>query len=325
MRVGVIGVGSMGQNHARVYSEIAELVGVADSDEKVARAVAERFGVRHFTDYKELLKENLDAVSVATPTELHHPIGMDVLRAGVNLLLEKPMCSSVKESREILDAAENAGLTLAVGLIERHNPVVDFTKRALSDGQYGDLITATARRVSSFPDRIRDVGVIMDLAIHDIDVLRYLVGSEVESVFALAGMHKHERFEDHANVLLQFKNGIFGFVEANWLTPMKVRKVALTCTENFVELDYTAQALTISSSKLTEFDPFNLYRAHFEYDVRTVNLQKEEPLKRELQDFLDAVRRKGKPLVDGEEGLKTLEVVEAAIRSQRERRRVDLS
>jgi len=313
----VIGVGSMGQNHARVLAEIADLVGIADPDTKAGGAVANRFTVSYFPDHRALLKERIDAVSICVPTKLHFKIGMDAIEAGKHLLVEKPICDNVRDGQRLVKAAKDAGLVLAVGHIERHNPVVDSAKRHLDAGTWGDLITAGARRVSNFPDRVRDVGVIMDLAIHDVDVLRYLVGSPVSTVFAIGGRQKHEAFEDHATILLSFENGVNGYVEANWLTPMKVRKLGLTCLKNFVELDYTAQAMTISSSTLGPLDPSNLYQVPLDFDIRHMNLRKEEPLKRELRDFLRAVKEGGNPLVSGEDALETLKVVEAAVESQR--------
>src|SRR5438552_12438088 len=242
MRVGVIGVGSMGQNHVRVYSEIADVVGIADPDVKAGGVVSNRFNVSYYTDSTHLLMQELDAVSWCVPTEHPAKVALDVIRAGIPLLVEKPLAATVEEAKRIVDAAKKAGVTLAVGHIERHNPAIAAVKRHVQEGQYGDLVTAAARRVSSFPGRVRDIGVVMDLGVHEIDVLRYLVGAPVESVFALGGRKLHGNFEDHANVLLRFHNGVHGFVEVNWLTPMKVRKLALTCLKNFVEVDYTEQS-----------------------------------------------------------------------------------
>jgi len=280
MRVGVIGVGSMGQNHVRVYSEIAEIVGIADPDVKAGGLVSNRFNVSYFTSPVDLLKEELDAVSVCVPTEHHAKVALDVIRAGVPLLVEKPLAATIAEASKVVDAAESAGVTLAVGHIERHNPAIAAVKRHLQEGQYGDLVTATARRVSSFPGRVRDIGVVMDLGVHEIDVLRFLVGSPVESVFALGGRKLHGNFEDHANVLLRFQNGVHGFVEVNWLTPMKVRRLALTCLKNFVEVDYTEQSVTVSSSTLGPLDPFNLYQIPLEHHQQKIHVRKEEPLRR---------------------------------------------
>lgn len=315
MRVGVIGVGSMGQNHARVLSEISELAGIADPDVKVGGAAANRFSVSYFTDHKALLKEELDAVSVCVPTELHARVARDVIDAGIAVLVEKPLAASVEEAQSVVDAANRTGVTLAVGHVERHNPTVAAVKRHLDRGQYGDLITISARRVSSFPSRVRDVGVVMDLGVHDIDILRYLVGAPVESVYALGGRKMHDRFEDHATLLIRFRNGVEGFVEVNWLTPMKVRRLSLTCLKHFVEVDYIDQSITVSSSSLGTLDPFNLYQLPLEHHTQRIQVRKEEPLRRELEDFLRAIKEKRSPLVSGEDALETLRVVEAAIES----------
>ncbi len=317
MRVGVIGVGAMGQNHARVYSEIADLVGIADPDVKAGGTVSNRFNVSYYTDPTHLLREELDAVSVCVPTEHHAKVALEVIRAGVPLLIEKPLATAVAEANRIVDAARGAGLTLAVGHIERHNPATAVVKRQLEEGQYGDLVTATTRRVSSFPGRVRDVGVVMDLGVHDIDILRHLIGSPVQSVFALGGRKIHEEFEDHANVLLRFGNGVDGFVEVNWLTPMKVRRLALTCLKNFVEVDYMEQSVTVSSSTVGPLDPFNLYQIPLEHHSQKIHVRKEEPLKRELLDFLDAIQHKRPPLVTGEDAAETIRVAVAATESHR--------
>src|SRR5438552_1700774 len=159
MRVGVIGVGSMGQNHVRVYSEIADVVGSAGSDVKAGGVVWNRFNVSYYTDSADLLKEELDAVSVCVPTEHHAKVALDVIRAGIPVLVEKPLAATVEEAKRIVDAAKTAGVTLAVGHIERHNPAIAAVKRHVQEGQYGDLVTAAARRVSSFPGRVRAIHV----------------------------------------------------------------------------------------------------------------------------------------------------------------------
>jgi len=325
MRVGVIGVGSMGQNHVRVYSEIAEIVGIADPDVKAGGIVSNRFNVSYFTSAADLLKEELDAVSVCVPTEHHAKVALDVIKAGIPLLVEKPLAATAEEASKVVDAAKSAGVTLAVGHIERHNPAIAAVKRHLQEGQYGDLVTATARRVSSFPGRVRDIGVVMDLGVHEIDVLRFLVGAPVESVFALGGRKLHGNFEDHANVLLRFHNGVHGFIEVNWLTPMKVRKLALTCLKSFVEVDYTEQSVTVSSSTLGPLDPFNLYQIPLEHHQQKIHVRKEEPLRRELEDFLNAIREKRSPLVSGEDAVETLLVAIAANESHRTGKLVQLT
>lgn len=324
LRVGVIGVGSMGQNHVRVYADVADLVGVADPDPKIAGPILNRFNVSFYPDYAGLLKEDLDAVSVCVPTELHTKVALDTIKAGLHTLVEKPLAGNVKDAERIVAAAEDAGVTLAVGHVERHNPVVRLVKRHLEGHEYGDLIAMSARRVSSFPSRVRDIGVLMDLGVHDIDILRYIADSPVESVYALSGRRVHEKFEDHANVLLRFENGTHGFLEVNWLTPMKVRTLSLTCLKSFVEVDYQEQSLTVSSSTVGQLDPFNLYQTPLEHHAQRIQVRKEEPLRLELLDFLAAARDKRPPLVTGQDAVETLRVAEGAIESHRKGKVVEL-
>ena len=324
MKTGIIGVGSMGKNHARVNSEMGVLAGIADSDEATARPLAEKFGVDYFSDYKEMFK-SVDAITVATPTGTHFKIAMDAINAGKHVLVEKPICPTIQEAEELVKAAENAGIVLAVGQIERHNPVVKFARESIEQGKFGDIVSISARRVSTFPGRISDVGVLLDLGIHDIDVTRYLAQSSVKSVYALGGKRQNDKFEDHANVLLEFENGICGYVEVNWLTPMKVRKLSITGLENYVELDYIKQSADISSSQVSgKLDTNDLYRLPIEFDIRHVSLKKQEPLRNEHEDFVRAIENNTQPLISGRDGTETLRVCQAALESVKEGKRIKL-
>lgn len=324
MRVGVIGVGAMGQNHARVYSEIGELVGVADADIMAAERVALRFGGKAVKSVKELLKLGPQAVTVATPSDSHLAVASELLDAGVHVLVEKPLALSVTQAEKVVAKARAAALTLAVGHIERHNPVVKFAKEALEKGAFGRLVTMVTRRVSSYPQRIRDVGVVFDLGTHDIDSALHLAGKPVESVAAAGGSFSTKGIEDHAGLLIRFRGGAVAFVEVNWLTPFKVRRISLTCSEAYVELDYISQHAEVSSSKFLEVDQANLFQVPQEYHVRRVAIQKQEPLKNELLDFLGAIRDKRSPLVTGADGVRVLRVAEAAMVSMRKKRVVEV-
>ncbi len=324
LKMGVIGVGSMGKNHARVYSEIADLVGVSDVNKESADLVAAKFNCEVAADYNELLKMDLDGVSIAVPTERHFEVAMAAIRRGVNVLIEKPIARTVQEADEMIKAADKEGLTLAVGHIERHNPVIKHAKNALETDAFGQLVTLTSRRVSSFPHRIKDVGVIIDLGIHDIDVMRYLNPSPVKSVYCVGGAYTDSVLESYASLLLNFENNIPGFVEVNWLTPMKVRKIWLTCSKDYVELDYINQSLQISSAKLMDYDAMDLYHLPIEYNIRSLSLKKQEPLRIELLDFIEAIDKSGKPLIDGCEGLRNLKIAQAAIRSYKEGRMIPI-
>ena len=324
MKTGIIGVGSMGKNHARVNSEMGVLGGIADSNEAIARPLAEKFGVEYFSDYKDMFA-SVDAITIATPTVTHFKIAMDAIQAGKHVLVEKPICPTIEEAEQMVKAAEDAGIVLAVGQIERHNPVVKFAREAIEQGQFGDIVSIAARRVSTFPGRISDVGVLLDLGIHDIDVIRYLAQSKVTSVYALGGKRQNDKFEDHANVLMEFENGIMGYVEVNWLTPMKVRRISITCLENYVELDYMKQSADVSSSQVSgKLDTNDLYRLPIEFDIRHVSLKKQEPLRNEHEDFINAIKTKSEPLIAGWDGTETLRVCQAALKSIKEGIRIKM-
>ena len=317
-------MGSMGQNHARILAEMGVLASVADTAPEAAKAVGEKYSVRSYLSYQELLRSGVDAVVIVTPTSTHEKIAMEAIREGKHVLLEKPMSGSSKNLRDIAEFARKQRVTLAGGFTERHNPVVSFAKQSLKGGEFGALITAATRRVSSLPTRIRDIGVVMDLGVHDIDVVQYVVGARAKSVYALGGQGKGMKYEDHANLLIDFEGGTTGFVEVNWLTPMKVRKLALTCSKNFVEVDYMDQSAMVCSSTFKPFESGNLYNVPLELDLRRISIKKEEPLKRELKDFLMAAESGKDPLVTGESALETLKIAEAAIESMRSGKKVEV-
>ncbi len=325
MKIGVIGVGSMGQNHVRILNEMGMLAGIADAVPDVARSVAAKYSVPSHTDYRELLATDAEAVIVVTPTTTHLEVATDALRAGKHVLLEKPMTGNSSDLKGLVSLAKAKGKVLAGGFTERHNPAVGFAKKAVEGGDFGELITAATRRVSSLPTRIRDVGVVMDLGIHDIDVVQHVVARPAKSVYALGGKGKDMKYEDHANLLIDFEGGATGFVEVNWLTPMKVRKLALTCSKNFVEVDYMEQSALVCSSSFQSIDKGNLYNVPLEFDLRRIALKKEEPLKRELKDFVSAAEKGTSPLVSGEDAVHTLRIAEAALRSMRSGQKEDLA
>lgn len=318
--VAVVGLGTMGTHHARVADELAgvTLAGVCDVDPDAARDLGDRFGVPAFTDLEKLLAEpSLDAVVVATPTEHHRAVALACIEAGKHLLVEKPLADSVGGAREVADAARQAGVRLAVGHVERHNPIVAQVADELAEGRFGDLLTASARRVSPSPGRIRDVGVVLDLAIHDIDIVRHLMARPVRSVYGRVGAERHgDDREDRAHLVLTFEGGAVGVVEANWLTPAPDRRLVLTCTDATVEVDYVDQQATVATFPTDEED---------DPEVRAVTpTTEEEPLARQLGDLRDAVDQDREPLVPGGDGVAALRIAEAALTSAREDRAVTM-
>ena len=309
IRTGVIGVGSMGQNHARVLSEISNLVGVSDVNIKQGELVASRFGVTFHESYEDLIKE-VDAVSIAVPTQHHKVVSKKCAESGVSVLIEKPLASNLEDAKEIVAYSKKFNNKLAVGHIERHNPVIDYAKKAIDKGDWGDIISMSSKRVSKFPERIRDVGVIFDLAIHDLDILRYLASSDFKVIKAIGGSIEYSDKEDHVNALVHFENGISAICEASWLSPLKVRKLSLTCSKAYVELDYMEQSVKVYSSSINSDDSSNLWKLETEITEKTINLEREEPLKLELVDFLSTHQGNQNPLVDGDSGIKAVEMAE---------------
>lgn len=325
MNIGVIGVGSMGQNHARVLDGMNCLSAVLDSNGKLAEEVGERYNVPYFTDIDDFLECGLDGVTIATPASTHNKIAIDVMKRGLDLLVEKPIALNSEKASELVEKASKEDLILAVGMIERHNPVISTAKTLLNDGGVGDVITMSSKRVSSFPSRVSDMGVIMDLAIHDLDIMRYLSEDEIKSVYTSGGPSNNgSGHEDHANILIQFENGLDGLLEVNWLTPHKVRNLWITCSKEYIEIDYIDQTMVISSSHLLEYDVSNLFDIPLEHNIRRYSVKRQEPLKRELGDFIEAIKKRQEPLVTGEDGLESMKVAEAALKSLRQKKKIDL-
>ncbi|MFO7792211.1 MAG: Gfo/Idh/MocA family oxidoreductase [Candidatus Saliniplasma sp.] len=325
MNIGVIGVGSMGQNHARVLSDLDCLSAVMDSNKELAKSIGIRYDVPFFSDIDKFLRSDLDAVTIATPASTHYEIAEKVIDNGLDLIVEKPIALSSSDARKMVKKASKKDVLLAVGMIERHNPVIATAKTLLDDGDVGEVITLSSKRVSSFPSRVSDMGVIMDLAIHDLDVMRYLSDSDIASVYTSGGPSNHgSEYEDHSNILVQFENGVDGLLEVNWLTPHKVRNLWITCSKEYIEIDYINQTMVMSSSQLLEYDVSNLFDIPLEHNIRRFSVKRQEPLHREMKDFIGSVKNGRKPLVSGEDGLKSLEVAEAALKSLRIGEKIEL-
>ncbi|MDF1557425.1 MAG: UDP-N-acetylglucosamine 3-dehydrogenase [ANME-2 cluster archaeon] len=300
MRAGVIGIGAMGQHHARIYNEMdnVELVGISDVSQARVSELSELYGVRGFIDYRELLEQDLDVVSIAVPTTLHTPIGLDVIKVGVNLLVEKPIADTVENATKLTGAAMDAGVKLMVGHIERFNPAVTKLKQIIDSGELGKIVSISTRRVGPYYPRIRDVGVILDIGVHDIDVISYLYGKKVNEVYAIGGADIHS-FEDHAAIILRFGHEFSGIVETNWLTPHKIRKLTAIGVEGVAYLDYIDQTVELHDGEW----------------IRQAKIEMVEPLKRELEYFIDAVSNGNEISPSGDDGIHSLKVAMAAIES----------
>ena len=296
IKVGVIGLGAMGRNHLRIYSELpdVELAGIADIDYGLAQSLAKKYRTKSFRDYKELLQEDLDAVSIAVPTSLHREVALAAADAGTNILIEKPIADSVSAGSSIIEAANKNQVKLMIGHIERFNPVIPVIKKEIEETEVS-LIEIT--RIGPFPPRIRDVGVIIDLATHDIDLLRYITGSEFKKIYSLTSRNLAPH-EDAAILLFQMENGILGRVTVNWLTPFKVREINIAAREKFIKASLIDQKVTTYSK----------YKENESYLVRELSVPFGEPLKLELEAFIHSLKNNIPPPITGEDGLKALEV-----------------
>ena len=314
IRTGVIGVGSMGQNHARIYSEISDFVAISDPDQIQGLKIAEKFGVEWFENYEDMLNA-VDAVSISVPTFLHKTIAENVAKAGVHMLVEKPLAISEMEASDIIKASKKYNVVLAVGHVERHNPVVTSLKSFLNDNACGQILSLSARRFSNYPHRITDVGVLFDLTIHDVDVINNIVNCNPISVYASGGKSMNNSYEDFVCLVINYENGIVGICQTNWLTPMKVRDLSITTTKNFISMDFLNKNVNVMNSEYGNIDQSNLYDTEINFKSKALQVNEIEPLKSELNDFLMSIRMKAKPLVSGEDGLKAVSIVQAGLKS----------
>lgn len=300
MRIGVIGCGVMGQHHLNVYHSMpqAQIVGICDIDEELVRHLAKRYKTKPYVNYKDLLEKDLDAVDIVVPTTSHYGVAMDSLEAGFHILVEKPISDTVEKGEAIVQKAKQKNKKLMVGHVERFNPAVTRLKEIIKEGLLGNIASISSRRVGPYTPRTYDVGVILDLGTHDIDIISFLYEQRVKDVYAIAGAEIHS-FEDHASLMLRFNNGNAGVVETNWLTPHRVRKLSVVGLDGVASLDFIEQVVTIYDKEW----------------AREAKVDKKEPLYNEIEHFVSILKSHENPHVSGEDSIHALAVALAAIES----------
>ncbi|MDG6244958.1 MAG: UDP-N-acetylglucosamine 3-dehydrogenase [Methanolobus sp.] len=310
LKVGVIGAGAMGKNHIRIYSEMpgVELAGIADIDRELVKELAEQYGTRAFTDYREMLAMGLDAVSIVVPTKMHRQVATEAIEAKAHVLVEKPIADTVENADAIIKAAAASNRLLMVGHIERFNPAVIKLKEIIEEGLLGKIVSISTTRVGPYNPRIRDVGVILDIGVHDIDIISYLYGKQVNQVYAVAGADIHS-FEDHATIHMRLDHEFSGLVDVNWLTPHKVRKLTAVGVGGVAYLDYLNQTVELHDSGW----------------VRKAKIENREPLRNELEYFIDCIRNGTQPKPCGTDGKHALKVSLAAINSYKEAKLIEIT
>ncbi|WP_373480039.1 Gfo/Idh/MocA family oxidoreductase [Geminocystis sp.] len=305
LKMGVIGVGNMGQHHTRVLSLLkdVELVGIADVNVEKGLDVASKYRVHFFENYLEMLP-NVDAVCIAAPTRLHHQVGLDCLNAGVHVLIEKPIAASISEAESLVNAAAATNCILQVGHIERFNPAFQELSKVLKTE---NLLALEAHRMSPYSDRANDVSVVLDLMIHDLDLLLELAESPVTKLSATGSRAAESQYLDYVTATLNFANGIVATVTASKVTHRKIRRIVAHCKQSLTEADFLNNEILIhrqtTANYTTDYGQI-LYRQDGLIEkVYTSNI---EPLHAELEHFVSCVRGGNKPSVGGEQALKAL-------------------
>jgi predicted dehydrogenase len=279
------------------------------------------YRVPYYDDYLKMLDEcKPDLVTLAVPTDKHYQVAMDVIDRGISLLIEKPITPTLEEGEELVEAARRQGVTLAVGHIERFNPVVIELRRRLQEGMAGRIYNLHAQRLSPYPARIRDAGVVIDLASHDIDLMRYLMNQDIVRLYGETLKSINSDREDLFNGVMRFQSGAVGILDVNWITPKKVRTLTVTGARGMFHCDLISQELFLyeNDTAPSQWDALSVLRGVNEGNILGIRIQRHEPLAAELADFVDAVSMNRQPTVSGEDGLETLRVALDFMRSGQE-------
>jgi UDP-N-acetylglucosamine 3-dehydrogenase len=299
MKIVQIGIGGWGKNHTRILSQLNVLVAVCDTDTQKSKECGEKYSINHYdTLDKLLISEEFNAAFVATPTSTHTEITRKLLEAKKHVFVEKPMTYKSEEGEELAKLAVKNKVILTCGYIERFNPAVDVVKKMVKEKKYGDLVMLEFHRENRIPIHIKDVGIIYDTSVHDIDTANWLFQDMPQVVFARAGRIKHEH-EDFASIMLGYKNDRVAIISSNWITPNKVRKFNAVCTDATISSDFISQEITVEKNEESEI----------------IQNEKQEPLMLEIQSFLGAIEHKNEIMVKSQEAVNVTKIAEAALLS----------
>ena len=299
MKIVQIGAGGWGKNHTRVLSELGVLVAVCDADSQKSKEYGEKYSVNYYESLDELLtSEEFDGAFVVTPTSTHSEITKKLLEAKKHVFVEKPMTYKSDDGDRLAKLAEKNKVILTCGYIERFNPAVDVVKKIVKEKKFGELVMLEFHRENRMPLHIKDVGIIYDTSVHDIDTANWLFDDMPNVVFARAGKIKHER-EDFANIMLGYKNDKVAIISSNWITPKRVRKFNAVCTDARISSDFITQEITVEKSENSE----------------TIQNEKQEPLLLEIQSFLGAIEGKNELIVKSQQAVNVTKIAEAALLS----------
>jgi len=304
IKVGVIGVGSMGKNHVRSYAalkHICNFVGIYDIEQARSEEIAKSYGVKSFKSLDDLMEE-VDAVNIATPTSTHYVIALEALKKGLHILLEKPITATIEEAQHLLKVAKKRNLIIQVGHIERFNPAIQALPGILKDKE---IIALDVQRMGPYDPRINDTDVIQDLMIHDIDVVNSIVPSTINNINAFARQVKSDNHMDYAVANIEMENGVIATLTASRTTHKKVRRLSITTHSSYIELDYIQRKIVVTHRGGLMPDSLDYQQ---ENEFEEVFNNEEEPLKAQLAHFLSCIENDTKPLISGYDGLEALKL-----------------
>ena len=299
MKIIQIGTGSWGKNHSRILSQLGVLSAVCDADSQRSKECGEKYSVNHYDSLDELLHtEEFDGALIVTPTSTHVEIATKLLEAKKHVFVEKPMTYKSEDGEKLVKLAEKNKVILTCGYIERFNPAVAVVKKFVTEKKFGDLVMLEFHRENRMPLHIKDVGIIYDTSVHDIDTANWLFDDMPHVVFARAGKIRHEH-EDFASIMLGYKDDKVAIISSNWITPKKVRKFNAVCTDAVISSDFITQEIIVGKSDESE----------------SIQNEKQEPLLLEIQNFLGVIEGKNEQLVKSVEAVNVTKIAEAALLS----------
>jgi len=299
MKVVQIGTGGWGKNHTRILSQLGVLAAVCDADSQKSKEYGEKYSVNHYESLDDLLhSEEFDAAFVVTPTSTHTEIAKKLLEAKKHVFVEKPMTYKSEDGEKLANLAEKNKVVLTCGYIERFNPAVDVVKKMVKEKKFGELVMLEFHRENRMPLHIKDVGIIYDTSVHDIDTANWLFDDMPQVIFARAGKIRHEH-EDFASIMLGYKNDKVAIISSNWITPKKVRKFSAVCSDAIISSDFISQEIIVEKDE----------------ESQTVQNEKQEPLLLEIKSFLGAIEGKNNQVVTAQQAVNVTKIAEAALLS----------
>ena len=310
LKVAVVGLGNMGRHHVRNYSEIdeAELVAICDINQPIVDQFSKDFNCNGYTNFTAMLEsESIDALSITAPTVHHFSIAYEAISNNIHVLIEKPICDSIEKAEQLQTLANEKNVLIMIGHIERFNPAVQKLKELIETNALGEITSLLSRRVGVFPAQIKDANVVIDLAVHDIDIFSYLLNKEPTQIYGNAGSALINDREDYADIMLTFgkQNGL---IQVNWITPVRIRTLAITGTKGYAELNYMTQELTLfKSNYFQDKDKYGDDIIKFKDPSKEIiQVEKKEPLAEEIRHFLKCINNQKQPLINAKTGIQAL-------------------